>query len=482
MGQPEAKEAESKEIERKAAINKMLSENRIYGFCRTQHPDYPEFRMPNPPQVALLNAWKNPSKKVFCFTGGNRSGKTTIGLIVSLSVLFGEWLWNGEKIPFIHNEPRKVRVISQGWETHAKQVIEPGLRYWWPKSRPLETKKNNQGIDAVWIDKRSKSQLEILSNSQETDVHEGAKMDLVWYDEPPRRDIRISNARGLVDRQGRELITATLLKEAWLWREVIKAKLPDGSLDTSVYAIDANSYDNVGYGITAEGLEQFKRTLRPDEIESRINGKPSFMSTLVLPEFDRAIHIREPFTVPLDWVVDIALDYHSVKPWAVLFMATDRKGFKYFIDEIWENGSPKEIAEKIIRKIRNNNYRVNKIIVDPLAKATDNIGVDDVYAMLGNVLGPYGYSIQTASKDKDSGITLMRNYLMPENKMPALFVFKNCIMTATQMEDWVWDADTGKVSKKEDDMVENAYRLMLLQTEWYDEFKINSSASKSVIL
>ena len=102
--------------------------------------------------------------------------------------------------------------------------------------------------------------------------------------------------------------------------------------------------------------------------------------------------------------------------------------------------------------------------------------------MLGKIFNSYGYYLETASKDKDSGITLLRDYLISENKMPALFVFRNCIHTATQFEDLVYDADTMKVSKKDDDFFENAYRLMLLQTEWYDIVKINPSNIKPVIL
>jgi len=54
--------------------------------------------------------------------------------------------------------------------------------------------------------------------------------------------------------------------------------LPDGSPDMSVYNISGDIYSNVGYGITAEGVEQFKKTLTEDEIQARLFGKPSYMS------------------------------------------------------------------------------------------------------------------------------------------------------------------------------------------------------------
>ena len=56
----------------------------------------------NPPQAALVDAWKDSRYKVFTFTGANRLGKTTIGVAVACCVLAGEWLWTGEKIAFPH--------------------------------------------------------------------------------------------------------------------------------------------------------------------------------------------------------------------------------------------------------------------------------------------------------------------------------------------------------------------------------------------
>lgn len=424
------------------------------------------FHKPNPPQQRLIEAFLDPAVKVLAYTGGNRSGKTTIGIILALSVMFGELPWNKQPLRFMHKYPRKVRVVGQDWEKHVKTVIEPALDEWWPQARQVETRKNNTGVRAFWTDLKSNSTLEVLSNMSESDVAEGWSGDLVLYDEPPKRDMRVACARGLVDRQGKEIFTMTLLKEAWIAREVLKAVTDEGLPDRSVYVVNATIYDNIGYGITEEGVKQFEKTLTEEEKQARLLGIPSYMSNLIWV-IDRNTHIKKPFKIPLDWIVDVQIDYHPVKPWAVLFQATAPDNRKYVIDEIWEHGNPKFIAEQIMRKVLDNHYRVGYIEIDPLAKGDSN-NEETVYGIMSNVFASYGHILRTASKDKDNGITIIRNLLKTENEMPALFFFEHCKKTIEQCENWMTDKDTLKPKKEDDDFPECLYRHGLRNTQWFE--------------
>ena len=426
------------------------------------------FRGANPPQKELLEAWKDDKYKVFTFTGGNRRGKTTIGVVIALSVLFGKWLWNNEEIKFKHKLPRKVRYVGQDWEKHIKTVVEVEIENWYPKNREVETKKNNFGIRSFWEDQLTKGTLEIMSNSQDSEQHEGWSGDLIVYDEPPKRDIRVANARGLTDRLGREVFCMTLLKEAWVDREVIKALNGDGTPDLSVYNNHGSIYDNVGYGLTDEGVADFRKKLRPDEINARIDGVPSYMSGLIYPQFDRQINIKKRFKVPLDWIIDIAIDFHPSKAWAVLFLATGKNGFKYCVNEIWEKGSWKYICEQILRLIKDNNYRMGNMIIDPLSKgdSQSDLNEESVYDKMSQYFLSYGHLLYTASKDKEGGIHLVQDLLMTENEMPALFFFEDLKRTIFEIEGYMRDPETGKPIKEDDDMMENLYRLALLNTQW----------------
>lgn len=472
----EQKLAAVAEIERQQAelirgIEKYREDNKLEYVPKT----------PNQKQAAILDAFLDPAYKVFTYSGGNRSGKTTTGIWLSLSTMFGEYVWNHQKLHFPHRMARKVRIVGQDWEKHIKTVIEPKLREWWPKNRVLEVKKNNVGVDAYWKDVRTGSTLEIMSNNQDSDLFEGWDGDFLQYDEPSKRDIRVACARGLIDRKGREYFGMTLLKEAWVSREVIKARLPNGDIDTTVFNVEATIFDNLGFGVSQEGIDQFSKTLTDEEKQARLWGKPAYMSGLVWPQFDRKQNVKERFKVPLDWLVDIQIDFHPAKPWNMLFLATDRKGFKYVVEAWKEKGNPKYIVEQVVRKIRENQYRVNTIQIDPLAKGNENIVEETVFGVMQAAFAAYGFCFDTASKEKDSGMTLVRDLLRTENDMPGLFFFKDCSECIQQVEDFMFDPDTLKPSKVNDDFCECLYRAVLVGTQWYAT-AANQTASPAVML
>lgn len=481
-------EEEKKRIEQ---INAVMAKNRILAFnCgKPRNSVYPEIREPNPLQKQLLEAWRNPSYKVFTYLGANRIGKTTIGSILAIATLRGEWPWSGEKIPFPHTNPRRVAYVGQGWETHIKSVIIPALKFWWPEDQPLKTRKNNQGVEATWEfwsrshDKGLQGELMIFSTSQDVTVFEGAQYDLVIYDEPPPRDIRVACARGLVDRKGRELFCCTLLNQAWVHRDVIRATLADGTPDPSVFNISGDASANVGYGITQEGIDQFAKTLTAEEYQARIMGKPSYLSTLVCPRFDRKTHIKERFKIPLDALITISIDFHPSKPWCATFMAHTKQGFKYVCEEIEFRGNAKSFAEEIIRVIRLRDYaRVERVIIDPLSKSGAPNDMD-TFSIVEETIAAYGYALEVASKDKDNGIATLNSLLWTDNEMPALFFFRDCFRTIQQVEDWMYDKETLKPSKEKDDFVETLYRHCLMGIEWFAPWDTKSAGThRSVVL
>jgi len=465
----------------KIKVLERQTRNKIYYFSDEfyEKSGYISIR-PNEKQAALLEAWMNPDKKVFVFFGGNRLGKTAIAVNLIISSMMGFFPWDREETPII-NVPTKIRWVGQDWEKHIKQVIEPALDEWWPKMRSVSSKKNNFGIRHFWMDKITGSTLEIMSNKSEAAVFEGWEGDLVVYDEPPRRDVRVACARGLVDRNGRELFSMTLLKEPWVHREIVQMKDNKGLPDNSVFSVQGTIYDNVGYGISEEGVEQFAKTLSADERDARLYGVPSYMSGLVLPQFSRDIHLKERFKIPLDYVVDIAIDVHPRKEQCVLFVATDQQNRRYVCDEICQHGSGKVIAEEIIRKITANMYRVGRIIIDPLAKADSN-NPQSTFEQIQQVLWAYGHFLETASKDKDSGIITTKDHLLGPNREPSMWIFNDLRRTLFEIEGWMYDSNTGKPMKEDDDMMENLYRIMLLDTQWFpphdDDDNVSSKHSR----
>jgi len=208
---------------------------------------------------------------------------------------------------------------------------------------------------------------------------------------------------------------------------------------------------------------------------------------LVLPQFKRKTHIVEWFEIPLRWLVDIAIDVHPRERQAVLFVATDPKNDRYICDEIWDYGDGTWVAEQLIRKINKHDYRVNRIVIDPLSKGDSN-NPETTYEKIYNILARYGYHLEVASKDKDAGILEIKNHLMGPNKKPSMFLFDSCVRTLYEIEGWMWDKETNKAAKKDDHMMENLYRICLLNTifddidEIYKDYRVdNYTENRNII-
>jgi len=468
MGLKELKEIDAKIVTQLQEMNKYREDNKIEFFDTSPKPG------PNPRQQEILEAWLEEFYKTFTFTGGERSGKTTILTLIGISVMAGEYPWDNihsrKGSPtrlnylFPHSEPRKIRYIGQDWKEHIQDVVIPELMKWWPANRVVKRRGNGIIPDTEWIDVKTGSSLNILSNNQDPRVHRGWYGDLILYDEPPSHEIYIANARGLVDRKGREFIAATLLEEPWIHQNIIQKKLKNGRPDPTVFNVHTRSSDNVGYGITQEGLDEYGNKLSDEEKEQHLEGVPSYMSGLIFPKYDRKLHLRDRFQIPLDWIVDIAIDSHPRVEQAILFVATAPDNRRYIINEIWEHGDGTWIGEQIVRMISRNAYRVGTIVCDPLAKGDSN-EENTTFDKIEQVLMRHGHILETASKDQASGILEIKNHLVGPNKEASIFCFNDLIRTIYEFEGWMWDKDTQK-PQKNFHFMENLYRLLLLNTQY----------------
>lgn len=431
----------------------------------------------NPIQKKYFQALRDPQYKIYGLVGANRISKTFsstgVTVLTALRGCFpwedpnevGTWFWNSRN----WEPPIKMRIVGQDWEKHVKTVIISTIKELWPHSWGFQSRKNGQGVEATWTHP-SGSTIEILSNSSESELFEGWNGHIIIYDEPPKRQNRIACARGLVDFQGIEIFAMTLLKEAWIDQEVVNGVDENGQLDKSTIFFKGDIQDNVGFGITQEGVDQFAKTLTEDERSARLRGVPSYKSGIIL-NIDRNKHVKDRFKIPSSWVVDIGIDIGNQKAHDILYLATSPQGFKYVCFEETVPGSGENIAESIIQKIHRYNLRINRVICDPLAKGDSaGEGKDHTrWAKIDTYLNRHDMCLEMGAKHKNDGIAIINDLLMTVNKEPMLFFFRDLGKTVKQCLNWMYDKE-GKPSKKDDDMCENLYRLALLETEWEEPY------------
>ena len=314
----------------------------------------------------------------------------------------------------------------------------------------------------------------VVSYKQNPLGQESSSWDWIHIDEPIPQGMWKAMSRGLVDRGGRAWFTCTPLSEPWIdekfvpnVQDQLQANADSvGNSDDSVssWMMTGTMDDNPHNRLV--DIERFMNDLTDDEREARRKGIPTSYAGIVYKEFDWNVHVRtEP---PLGWVswdrppadhcIRFAIDYHFRKNDAVLFIATCPQGVSYIYAELWEQ----MLLDEEVKRIKDilGTHTPQPGLVDPLAstpgKVTEVTAMDE-YRRLGLAILP-------ATKDPVNGIRGVKAHLKSRDKHGRPTLVFNAALRRTLFEisrGFIWDGEENRPIKKNDDMMENLYRLCL---------------------
>ena len=468
-------------------------------------------------------AFHAASAHVRLAVGKNRGGKTTAGCVEDISFCLGFYPWMipkelfddyslrqllGEENWRIPDEcrtplktPVKVLVIEDDWDT-ADEILVTGKEdragkftyYIPPDSLACKPVKNALGYICEYQFANG-SVLRIdteKSFTNDPNSFEGGTNDLIHYDEPKRRELRVALKRGLVDRHGYEIFTMTPLSEPWIFHEVYKRAALDPDIQT--FFFDTDDIIRAGH-ISQAGWDAFVGTLNEDEIAARARGEWVFLKGLVYPEFnhnhckdDPNGNICDPLTPDYLYnkcTIHIAIDPHPRQPLAALFMAADDRGRLIVFDEIFKKdliGSFCELIKSKLgymwqnpksRQMEKRDYLTGHYIIDPIAFIDDPVtGLTWADEFTLNDI-----PVEKAPKNKSQGILEVRAALKaPTNDKgevtgeAQLLITSNCIETIREFQTYVyqeWKHQDRSAKEKpvdrDDHMMENLYRLILIR-------------------
>jgi hypothetical protein len=424
-------------------------------------------------QEPIFAAIWDKIKKTIIVQGGNRSGKTTVGIVAVVSLMLGKEPWEGGK-ELRFKPPIRVRVLCEDWGHFAKEVIIPKLREWVPAGEIAETRKNNAGVEAYWKLKNG-STLELMTYEQATEIFEGWSGHVVYADEPVPRDKFIACKRGLVDFDGIFINGMTPLKEPWIYDEIVTN--PDPSIACFNLEVWDNPYLDKG------AVEEFLKSLSPEERTAREKGQWLHLTGLIYKSFKKETHVLKSFDVPHKWTVRVVIDTHPRTEQALMFVATDERDVRYICKDIFKHGSPEDVADWIIdyhKKV----HKIHEALIEPGSQGDQNRG-DTTFTVIQRALNKEGITIRPASKDLETGIQVVQDSLKSRNGLASLFVFDCCERTIYEFTHYIWDEWQSKDIKtaknkprdKDDHMMENIYRMLLLPPIYIDDrrFKVPTS-------
>jgi len=398
---------------------KRLEENRI------------KYYVPHPKQKAFHTSL---ARDRWAFTG-NRFGKTCMAAVEAIWHLTGEypeWYPEEGKSPV----PCRGRVICTDFINGIEKVSLPEIKKWMPK-RYL--------INGSWEQSYSKlmrkltltngSSLEFMSFDQDLGSFAGTSLHFIWQDEHGKRDIYRENKMRLIDTSGRFWGTLTPVKGiSYEYDEIYEKRNERDDLEI----FRAATMDNAL--LSNEEVEEMTKDLSEDEKRIRLHGDFVFLTGLIYKEWDRNIHLCEPFDIPKSWTRYCAIDPHTRTPTAVLYWAVSPDDDHYIYDELYlPDMQVSEMARYMLAK--ENRIKVETRFIDPAAKAVNSAAGGFNFI---NEFVEHDIYTTIADNRLTEGIQALRELLKPKfsvilkKAVPKLRVFNTCKQFAKEIEHYRW--------------------------------------------
>ena len=385
------------------------------------------FYEPHEKQLAFHTS-KCSTRAIF---GGNRSGKTTAGIVEFLMHMTGIYpKWYPKALRF--DGPIKGRIGAQDFQKGVGEVIIPGLEEWLDMSLVAKKFRNPLGVPVKWTLKNG-SVFDILTYEQSTEQYEGWRGHVAWFDEPPPRDKYIATLRGLVDFGGRNWLTLTPLTQPWIYDEIY-AKADNKSISVVTTDIRDNPH------LTEKAIIEFESKLTEEEKEARLHGKFMHLSGIIYKEFDSMIHVCEPQVIKESWTRYFCIDPHPRTPTACLWLAVDPQGNHWVYDELWLKDMDLEQIAHCIHSQEGDLPPHFRFIDPAMDKDNELAGGFNVRKELTK----YGIFCQRANNDPDLGRSRIRMALKPKylhklgTEAPQLRISWECTQTIYEFQHYIW--------------------------------------------
>lgn len=378
-------------------------------------------------------------KPIRVVTAGNGYGKTALGTNTALYAVKG---YNPitkayTKVPctgvVVLDNPIKVK------EVWLKELAK------WTALEEVEMLKNGKPHVNELVFKNG-SRIIFMFHDQEELVFESIELDWAIYDEPPPRHVFIGLSRGQRTRGSKpwQLIIGTPISAAWIRKDLYEPWIAGLNPDIEFFrgATEQNRAN------LAEGyVESFSRLLTADEKLIRLEGQFFDLGGLALAHlFKDDVHQINPFYIPRDWPVIVAIDPHPSKAHVALALLIDPStARKYVISELSAKATAAQFAEMLLEKF-STKFRVVDWVCDSLG-AADTTGGEGFKSFI-QVLNDHGIRVRSTSyeeKDDELWIERIRSALeIPQlsdnfgERVPNLRIFDNCDKIIRDIKNVSW--------------------------------------------
>jgi phage terminase large subunit len=220
-------------------------------------------------------------------------------------------------------------------------IVSPTFR----QSKQIHWRELQKEFPEGWVTDKNETELSFT-------LRNGSRIELKGAENPD--SLRGVKLRGLVIDE-----IASIRNWDWLWSEVLRPTLTDyeapaifistpkgfnhfhdlylqGQGLGSYKSWRFNSYDNPY--IPKEEIDQAKKELTEDTFAQEYLADFRKFTGLVYKEFQREVHVIEPFNIPEGWQVFRGFDFGSTNPTVIVWIAVDGDDNWFIVSEHYATG------------------------------------------------------------------------------------------------------------------------------------------------
>lgn len=262
---------------------------------------------PHDKQITFLSS-REPVK---AFLGGNRSGKTTAGIVDDLIQAVDRDCLPEHLKPFKRWEaPFHCRIITPDFTKTMEGVIFEKIREWAPKDQFV-----GGGFDKAYDKQLRKlhfkngSTFDFMSFEQDLDKFGGAAKHRIHYDEEPPHDIRKESMIRLIDYGGDEIFTMTpLIGMSWMYSTIWEPYIAGTLEDSTVVVVDMDDNPH----LDEETKKRALAGLSEEERKARKSGRFVHFAGMIYDCFEASRHVipQKPVgqIIPPDALTYVGID------------------------------------------------------------------------------------------------------------------------------------------------------------------------------
>ena len=329
---------------------------------------------------------------------GNRFGKTTILVVKCYAQHYPTDALPERLRPFkrvTHDQPVRGRLMCPSDDAF-EEYMEPKLREFAPTHLLV-----GDSFDKAWSKQfrvlhfKDGGQLKVFTYKQDVGVLVGGDYDYCAYDEPPPKEHRSENVRGLTDRGGFEMYAMTPVNMTgggigWIYRDIYKKRESDPNITVIVGSIHDNPT------LSPENVDFVLSQYDDRERQAREFGRFIHMGGLVYDGgFEGVLTRRE--IKPEDikgWDIVVGID-PGLKNAAFIWGGFDSENRCFIFDEVvLQEKTPKDYAE-VIKKVNERwGIRDPMYVIDPSARNRSLVNAQDVESVLQSqgIFTVHGYN------------------------------------------------------------------------------------------